>query len=169
MSAFALYLLLLKATVTSFSGFGSVPLVRDDLVVQRAVLTDEQLNNAIAISQASPGPLGIYLVVVGYSVAGIAGAFAGMLALATPALLAVPILRAVRRGRAAEIRGGTSGIVIVSCVLLMMTAGVRLAPQAIPTPAFAILAAVGFGVLAATRVPPVFVIVLSAAIGLILN
>ncbi len=167
MNVALLYLLLLKATVTSFSGFGSVPLVRDDLVVQRAVLTDEQLNNAIAISQASPGPLGIYVVIVGYSVAGLAGALVGMLALATPAALAVPILRAVQRGRSAEIRGGSSGIVIVSCVL-MMTSAFRLAPQAIPTPAFAIVATAGFVALAATRVPPVVVIAASALLGVAL-
>ena len=66
MSTAILYLLLLRATLMSFSGFASVPLIREDLVVKRAVLTDEQLNDAIAISQASPGPLGLYIVIVGY-------------------------------------------------------------------------------------------------------
>lgn len=167
MSIFVLYLLLLKATVTSFSGFGSVPIIRDDLVVHRGVLTDEQLNNAIAISQASPGPLGIYVVVVGYFVEGVAGAGAGILALATPAVLAVPVLLAVRRGRAARIRGGASGIVIASCVL-MMAAAFRLAPQAIPNPLLAGTALAGFVVLATTRVTPIIVVALSAALGALL-
>jgi chromate transporter len=69
-------------------------------VSRRAVLSDEQLNTAIAISQASPGPLGLYVVIVGYFVAGIPGAIAGARALASPAVLAVPISRAVRRRRA---------------------------------------------------------------------
>jgi chromate transport protein ChrA len=69
-NAVVLYFVLLRAMALSFSGFASVPLIREDLVVQRAVLTDEALNSAIAISQASPGPLGLYLVVVGYFVAG---------------------------------------------------------------------------------------------------
>jgi chromate transporter len=168
MNVAVLYLLLLKATVTSFSGFGSVPLIRDDLVVHRAVLTDEQLNNAIAISQASPGPLGIYVAIVGYAVAGLPGAVVGTLALATPALLAVPIFRAVQRGQATEIRAGSTGVVIVSCVL-MMTSAFRLAPQAIPSPAFAILAAAGFVMLAVTRLPPIAVIAVSAALGLVLR
>src|SRR5207244_1867912 len=99
MSAWALYLLLLRATLTSFSGFASVPVVRDDLVLHRHVLTDDQLNAALAISQISTGPLGLYVVVVGYFVAGVTGAVAGMCALATPAVFAIPIFRASMRGR----------------------------------------------------------------------
>jgi chromate transporter len=112
MSAAALYLLLVRATALSFSGFASVPIVQEDLVAQRAVLTDEQVNSAIAISQASPGPLALYAVVVGYFVAGVSGALAGALALATPALPAIPIVRAVRCHRDARVRGACAAIVI---------------------------------------------------------
>lgn len=62
MSIWLLYFVLLRATFFSFSGFASVPLVREDLVAHRATLTDEQLDAAIAISQTSPGPLGLYIV-----------------------------------------------------------------------------------------------------------
>lgn len=151
----------------SFSGFASVPVIREDLVLERAVLSDEQLNSAIAMSQASPGPLGLYLVIVGYFVAGIPGAIAGALALASPAILAVPISRAVRRGRATEIRGATSGIVIASCVLMITTA-MQMLPEATPSPALAVLAIAALAVLATTRVPPVFVILGSACIGTLL-
>ena len=167
MSRLALYLLLLTATVMSFSGFASVPVVREDLVAHRAVLTDQQLNDAIALSQASPGPLGLYVVVVGYFVAGISGAIAGVLALATPAVLVVPIARAVRIGRANEIRGACSGIVIASCALMAVTA-LRLAPEAVPSVPLLILAIAAFAVLATTRVPPVLVILATAVIGLAL-
>jgi chromate transporter len=163
-NAFVLYLLLLRATALSFSGFASVPLIREDLVVKRAVLTDAQLNSAIAISQASPGPLGLYVVVVGYFVAGWGGALAAALALASPALLAIPILRAVRRHRDTQVRGACAAIVIASCVL-MAAASVRLAPEAAPTGSFAALAAVGFVALATGRVPPLVVILVAACLG----
>ena len=80
MNVVVLYLLLLQATVTSFSGLTSIPLVRNELVVQRAVLTDEQLNSSLAIGQTTPGPVGLYVVIVGYFVDGIPGAVAGVLA-----------------------------------------------------------------------------------------
>lgn len=168
MNVLVLYLLLLRAVVLSFSGFASVPVLREDLVAQRAVLTDQQLNNAIAISQASPGPLGLYVVVIGYFIAGLPGAIAGALALATPAMLAIPIARAVRRGKDEHVRGASSAVVIVSCVLMAATA-VRLAPDAAPTPQLGALVAVGVAALASGRVPPVVVILASAAVGMLLG
>ena len=168
MNALVLYLLLLRATALSFSGFASVPLIREDLVVKRAVLTDQDLNSAIAISQATPGPLGLYIVVIGYFVAGWMGALAGAFALASPAVLAIPIVRVVRRHRDAEVRGSCAGIVIASCGL-MATTGVRLAPEATPTIAFASLALIGFLALASGRVPPVLVILVSACLGPLLS
>ena len=47
MNVFLLYALLLKATVTSFSGLASLPMVRNDLVVERKILTDRELNTAV--------------------------------------------------------------------------------------------------------------------------
>ena len=164
MSAWVLYLLLLRATALSFSGFASVPMLQEELVVQRAALTDAELNSAIAISQASPGPLGLYVVVVGYFVGGWVGALAGALALASPALLAVPIARLVRRHQAASVRGACAAIVIASCVLMAVTTA-HLAAESLRTVPLALLAAGGLAALASGRVPPVVVILASAALG----
>ena len=164
MNAVVLYFLVLRATALSFSGFASVPSIREDLVVHRAVLTDEELNSAIAISQASPGPLGLYVVVVGYFVAGVPGAFAAALALATPAILVIPIARAVRRHRDSQVRGASAAIVIASCVL-MGTTSVTLALEAAPTTSLAALAATGFIAVASGRVPPIVVVLASACLG----
>ena len=86
MNIFVLYLLLLKATVTSFSGLGSLPVIRQDLVVTRRALTDSQLNAAVAVGRTTPGPAGLYVVSVGYFAAGVPGAIAGWLAMVTPSL-----------------------------------------------------------------------------------
>jgi len=60
-----LYLLLVKATATSFSGLASLPVVRHDLVTTHHVLTDRQLSAAVAAGRTAPGPNGLYLVSVG--------------------------------------------------------------------------------------------------------
>src|SRR5262249_34353879 len=70
MNAVALYLVLLKATITSFAGLASLAVVRDELVVKRPVLTDSQLNEAVFITRATPGPAGLYVVSVGYFAGG---------------------------------------------------------------------------------------------------
>jgi len=158
-----LYLLLLRATALSFSGFASVPVIREDLVVKRAVLTDEQLNSAIALSQRLPDRWAIRRggrLLRDWMERSAGGA----LALAFPALLAIPILRAVRRQRDIQVQGACAAIVIASCVLMAATS-VRLAPEAAPTVSFAALSAVGFVALASGRIPPVIVILVAACLG----
>ena len=168
MTALPLYWLFLRVVLLSFSGFATVPLLRDALVLDRGILTDTQLNDAIAISQSSPGPLGLYVVVVGQFVAGLPGALAGVMALATPGLLAIPISRLLLRGNAATLQGACSGIVIVSCGLMVIT-GLRLAPQATVAPWHAVLIVVGTLTLALTTIKPVWVIVVAAVLGLVLR
>lgn len=95
MSSFLLYLLLTKATITSFSGLASLPVLREDFVVQRHLLTDAQLDTAVVVSRTTPGPIGIYVVSVGYFVDGVPGAVAGWLAMITPAIVIILLLRLV--------------------------------------------------------------------------
>jgi chromate transporter len=166
MNTFLLYLLLLQATATSFSGLTSVPLVRNDLVVRRAVLTDEQLNSALAIGQTTPGPIGLYVVIVGYFVDGIPGAIAGMLALATPALLAIPVLGALRVGRADLVAGAARGIVIAASVLTLWTAA-GLAGSAVTNLTLAMVGIAALGLLAAARIAPLWIVLLTGAVGLL--
>jgi len=92
MNPILLYLLLLKATITTFSGLASLPVLRDELVVERHVITDEQLNTAIVVTRTTPGPVGLYVVSVGYYAGGVPGAVAGWLAMITPAMLIIPLI-----------------------------------------------------------------------------
>jgi len=93
MKAILLYFLLLKATISTFSGLASLPILREDLVVRHQLITDQQLDTAIVITRTTPGPVGLYVVSVGYFVDGVPGAIAGWLAMVTPALLIIPLLR----------------------------------------------------------------------------
>ena len=123
MSVVLLYFLFLKATVTSFNGPSSLPIVREDLVVRRQILTDRQLNAAVVAGRCAPGPMGIYVVSVGYFIAGLPGAFAGWLAMITPAFLIVPLLRYV--GNSAEhprVRSTLQAVVVASAGLILSSA-----------------------------------------------
>ena len=84
MNVVLLYLLLLKGTVTAFAGLASLPVIQHSLVEQYHVLTNEQLNEAVVITRSTPGPVGLYIVSVGYFAGGIPGAIAGWLAMITP-------------------------------------------------------------------------------------
>jgi chromate transporter len=100
MNPLLVFLLLLKASATSFSGLTSMPVVRHDFVETRHAMTDRELNAAVAAGRTAPGPNGLYLVSVGYFVAGWPGACAGCAACLAPAFLIIPILHYL--GRRAE-------------------------------------------------------------------
>jgi chromate transporter len=167
MSSWVLYLLLLRATLTSFSGMTSLPIVRDDLVVQRGVLTDQQLNAALVIGQASPGPVGAYLVTVGYFAGGIPGAIAGVLALGTPALLAIPMLGIVRLGRVDIVSGASTGIIVAATVLTLIAAA-GLAPAALSNWEPIVIALGVLVLLAGDWIAPLWIVVLAGIAAVIL-
>jgi len=166
MNVFLLYALLLKATLTSFSGLASLPMVRNDLVVERKILTDRQLNTAVVAGRTAPGPNGLYLVSVGYYADGLPGAAAGLLAIMTPAFLIVPMMRWIgRRAESPRVRSAIRAVLLASAGLLL-SASVPLARDAITGPlTFGIMLA-SFAVLALSKIDTVWVVVGGAVIGL---
>lgn len=168
MSLLWLYAVILKATVLSFSGFASVPLVRHELVLNAALLTDAQLNGSIAISQISPGPLGMYLVAVGYFVAGVPGAVCGLLAVSTPAVVVLLVARLIRFGKAERVRRFSAGIVIASS-MLVATTGLSLAPFVAATPTLLVIALITFVGIVSNRIPPVVAVLGGIAVSVLLR
>lgn len=138
MNVLLLYLLLLKSTITAFSGPSSLPVMRDELVVKRHVLTDAQLTTAVVVGRTTPGPNGLYVVCVGYYVGGLPGALAGWLAVATPALLVIPLLRflgnhtshPILRSVLDSVILGSIGLVMVTIVPLARSSATGIVPAA---------------------------------------
>ena len=130
MNILVLYLLLLKATVTSFAGMGSLPQIERDFVDTYQLVTSEQLSQAVLVARSTPGPIGAYVVAVGYFAAGWPGAVAGWLAMITPAFAAVPLLATMQRWiHLPRVRAAVDAVVIASAALLA-TAGVGLLLEA---------------------------------------
>lgn len=165
MNPVVLYLLLLKATLTSFSGLSSVPVIHNDLIVERHLLTERQLNTAIAAGRSGPGPLGLYVVSVGYQVSGVAGAVAGFLAVVTPAFLVVPILRFLRtRSSHPRLRGAIQGILLCAAGLLVYSS-IPIARASVVDWLTITVAAMTFAVMAFTRVDTMWVMGAAAVAG----
>ena len=120
MNCFILYLYLVKATLTSFSGLTSLPVVRQDLVETWHVLTDWAIERRCSRRANRSGPNGLYLVSVGYFVDGIPGALAGYMAMITPAFLILPILRYVgKRAEQPRVKGAIQGVTIAAAALIV--------------------------------------------------
>lgn len=166
MNLFLLYLLMLKASLTSFTGMGTLPMVRNDLVVEHHAITDRQLNTAVVAGRIGPGPYGIYLVCVGEAAAGFPGACAAFLALITPAFLVLPLLQWVgKRADRPAVKGAIQGVMAASSGLLLASS-VPLAQDAIHGPLTLVLVIGSFLILSFTRVQAAWLVAGAAAIGL---
>ena len=130
MSPIVVYVLLLKAIATSFAGMGSLPQIQQDFVETRHALTVEQINQAVLVGRSTPGPIGAYVVSVGYLAAGWPGAVAAWLAMITPALAAVPLVLLMQRWLyLPRVRAAVDAVVIASAILIL-SSGVRMAVDA---------------------------------------
>jgi chromate transporter len=166
MSLLVLYLLLLKASVTSFSGLGSLPMVRNDFVVERHLLNDHQLNMAVVAGRTGPGPFGLYLVCVAYLAGGVPGAFMGFLALITPAFLVIPLMRWIgARADIPRVRSAIRGLLLASAGLLL-SSSVPLTQDAFTGVFSALLMAASFALLTFTRIDSAWLMLGAAGAGL---
>jgi chromate transporter len=167
MNLFVLYLLLLKASFTSFSGLGSLPMIRNDFVVERHVLTDRQLNTAVAAGRTGPGPYGLYLVCVAYLAGGIPGAIAGLLALITPAFLVIPIMRGLgARAETPRVKSAIRGLLLASAGLLA-SSSVPLVGDAITGAVTLLIVLASFAILTFTKVNSAWLMLGAAIAGLL--
>jgi chromate transporter len=167
MNLLVLYLLLVKATATSFSGLTSLPVVRNDFVVNRGVLTDRELNAAVVAARAVPGPNGLYIVSVGYFIGGVPGAVVGWLAVITPAFFIIPLLAFV--GTRAERPALKSSIqaLTLAAAGLVASATIPLARDALTTPVAVAIAIASFAYMAFTKRDTLWLIGGAALVGLL--
>jgi chromate transporter len=72
-------------------GFVIVPLMQADAVSHYHWMTDGQFLNAVALGQATPGPVVLTVAVVGYAAAGVGGALLAALVAFSPSFLFVAL------------------------------------------------------------------------------
>ena len=167
----ALFLHFLSISV--FATGGALALASDMhryVVDEHAYISHTQFVNSIALAQAAPGPNILFVTVMGWQSAGIQGALAPTFGLSLPALV-VPmlvsrlgsmaqfdrLLQALKRGLGPV----AMGLMASTCFLLL-----RDAPGVWKGAA---ISAVTLALLAATRIPPVLLIVAFGALGALID
>ncbi|HEY9325415.1 MAG TPA: chromate transporter, partial [Candidatus Limnocylindria bacterium] len=96
MDPLTLFAVLLKDSALALGGLGSLPLLRQDLVAT-GFATDSQLVQALAIGRLSTGPNGLWIVSLGYQMAGLLGAAMALIASSIPPLVILPATAVARR------------------------------------------------------------------------
>jgi chromate transporter len=152
------------------SGYVLLAFLRADFVDRLGVLTDQQLLDAVAIGQFTPGPVFTTATFVGYLVAGFPGAVLATLAIFAPGFVFVAaltrVLPHVRRWTwSAALLDGVNA----SAIGLMAGVLVELADAALTGPLTVTLAAVSLVVLLRTPLNSAWLILAGGAIGLLLG
>jgi len=129
-------------------------------------MTDREFADIYAISQLSPGPNVLIVTLIGYSVAGIAGALAATLAMFVPtAALAYFVSRWLARSRQSQ----WPSIIQTSLVPLsigLMAASAWIVAQAADRTWTAALATIAAAVVAAsTRFNPLWILLIGGCLG----
>jgi chromate transporter len=118
-SELELFLVFLKAVLLSSGGLQALPILLDDLTVQRSILTHGDFATAVAVGRIAPGPNGLFVISIGYYIAGLAGALIGAIALMIPPMLAIGLVHAHRRlANRPWVEGMTRGIAASAVALL---------------------------------------------------
>jgi len=135
------------------------PEIHRYVVEQRHWIDDTQFSAAIALAQAAPGPNLLFVPVIGYSIAGLPGAAATLLAILIPsstlALLATRCGHKRRESRG--VRAFVAGMAPVTIGLVLST-GVVLALPMARLPAAWLLIAATVALSLKTRLNPVWMI-----------
>lgn len=144
LSLSALFWLFAKIGAVLFgSGYVLLAFLRADFVERRGWLSEQQLLDAIAVGQVTPGPLFTTATFIGYVLAGPGGALAATVGIFLPAFVFValsgPLVPRLRQSAAA---GAFLDGVNVGALALMAVVAVQLARAAL-VDAWAVLLAVG--------------------------
>jgi chromate transporter len=161
----------LKAGALLFgSGYVLLAYLRGDLVLRLGWLTDQQLLDAVAVGQVTPGPLFTTATFIGYVVAGVAGAALATIAIFLPAfVLSALVGRVAQRVREWATLGALLDGLNAGSIGLMAAVTVQLATGAMVDPATVGLAALTLIGLLVLKLPSLVLVAAGGAAGLALG
>ena len=129
-------------------------------------LSDKQFADVFAISQLSPGPNVLIVTLIGYSVAGIAGALAATLAMCVPtAVLAYSVSRLLRRSRQSRWPAIIQAALVPLSIGLMGASSLVLALSSDRSLAAALVTAGAVVLALATRLSPLWLLLAGGILG----
>jgi chromate transporter len=166
-----LFLTFLKIGAVLYgSGYILLAFLRNDFVERLGWLSDQQLLDAVAIGQMTPGPVFTTATFVGYLVAGVPGAILATVGIFVPAFVFVALLHPlVPRLRANPWTAAMLDGVNVAALGLMAAVTWLLGREAIVDPLTATMAIAAALLLIRFRVNSAWLVLAGAIVGLIAN
>jgi chromate transporter len=169
-SVWGLFLVFTKIGALLFgSGYVLLAFLRADLVARLGWLTEQQLIDAIAVGQVTPGPLFTTATFVGYVLGGATGAVVATVAIFLPAFVFValsgPLVPRVRRS---PVAGAVLDAVNVASLAMMAAVTWQLGVAALRSPLPVTIAGVSLILLTRYAVNPTWLVTSAAILGWLL-
>ncbi len=150
------------------SGYVLVAFLRADLVERWGWLTEQQLLDAIAVGQFTPGPLFTTATFIGYVLAGWPGAALSTIAIFLPAFVFVAATHTlIPRLRRSPAAGAFLDGVVAASLGLIAAVAIMLARSSLTSPLWVITAVVAFVALTLPRINSVWLVLAGGALGLL--
>jgi chromate transporter len=152
------------------SGYVLVAFLRADLVDRWGWLTEQQLLDAVAVGQFTPGPVFTTATFIGYLLGGGAGAALATIAIFLPAFVFVALTHGtIPRLRVSKTMSAFLDGVVAASLALMIAVALALARTALTTPLWTAVAVVALLLLVRWRVNSAWLVLAGGAIGLLVR
>lgn len=151
-------------------GYAMLPMLRKEVVERYGWATDEEMMDYFAIGQSTPGIIAINTsTFIGYKKAGILGAVFSTLGMVTPSWIIIITIAVFfeRFSEYAVVQSAFMGIRVV-VVVLILNAVIKMGKKSITNWISIALAAGAFLFVILTSLSPIYVVLASALIGVIL-
>jgi len=166
----SIFLAFAKVGLFGFGGGQSmIPLVQDEIVNVHCWMTNREFVDALALGNALPGPITTKTAVhVGYRLAGLPGAAAGLLGIITPSVLLMLALTVLflRYQQVPRINSVLKAVRPVVVALLLLTV-YTIFPACVVSWDTGVIMIIAFLAVALLKVHPALIILAAAAMGLI--
>lgn len=164
-----LFLIFARMGAFTFGGgYAMLPIIQKEIVEKKKWATDEEVMDYYAIGQCTPGIIAVNVATfMGFKRKGILGAIVATLGMVFPSLVIITTIAAFFQHfeEYVVVQRAFSGIRIVVVVLILQTI-IKLWKQSIKNWVGIGLFALSFVVIAFTKLSPIYVIVLSCIIGI---
>jgi chromate transporter len=165
MSISHLFLVIMIASVFSFGGLGSLPVLQSQLQAT-GVAPDAVVLPALAVGNISPGPNGLYLIAASYFIGGVKGSLVACVAVIIPPFLVVGVERARQRLIHLVRFRATLRSLALAVVALLVVTDWTLVKHAAISPLSIVVMVVGTLMLL-VRVPPLLGVAFAIVVGLV--
>ena len=164
--------MLVQLAVANLLTFGNgtvmAAVLQNTFVQQQHALTNEQLLYAFSLARVTPGQANLYVASIAYMMFGLPGAVLGILVIALPSYLMIPLLRSYEFVRGNPyIHGLTRGLASTAVGLLLATTW-NLSKDSLGGVVSWGVLAVGLALMLFTKLPTVVSLVLATGVGVVL-